>query len=124
MTETQVKAARPAGMAAKILRRVLSFVVFAAILAFVTNILISFSNKEPGPAGFKRGVVHGILMPGAMPNLLIGNDVTIYAPVNTGRTYKLGYTVGVNACGAVFFGFSFWRINRWRKRVKPGANPG
>ena len=122
MIETQVKAARPASMAGKILRRVVSFVVVAVVLAFVTKILITISNREPGPAGFVRGVVHGALMPGAMPNLLVGNDVTIYAPDNTGRTYKLGYTVGVNGCGAVFFGISFWRLNRWRKRAKPAAS--
>ena len=116
MTETQVKAAPPIGRAGKILRGILSFLLAAAVLAFVTQVLISLSNREPGPAGFLRGVVHGALMPGSMPNLLIGKDVTIYAPVNTGRTYKLGYTVGVNGCGAVFFGFSFWRINRWRKK--------
>jgi hypothetical protein len=56
-------------------------------------------------------------MPCALPNLLVGNDVTIYAQNNTGRTYKLGYTCGVNACGAVFFGMFFWRLNRWRRRM-------
>jgi hypothetical protein len=32
-----------------------------------------------------------------------------------GVGYKLGYTTGVNVCGAIFFGFFFWRLNRWRK---------
>jgi len=67
------------------------------------------------PAGFARGMLHGALMPMAMPNLLLGQDVTIYAPQNRGRLYKLGYTVGVNGCGALFFGLFFWRIQRWRK---------
>ena len=53
-----------------------------------------------------------------LANLLVGNDVIIYAQSNTGLTYKLGYTFGVNACGAIFFGFFFWRLNRWRKRMK------
>jgi len=61
-------------------------------------------------------------MPCALPNLLVGNDVAIYAENNTGRTYKLGYTVGVNGCGAIFFGIFFWRVNRWRKRSPP-RNP-
>ena len=47
-----------------------------------------------------RGVLHGALMPLAWPNLLLGRDVTIYATDNTGRLYKLGYTLGVNGCGA------------------------
>jgi len=67
-------------------------------------------------AGFFQGMAQGALMPCSLPNLLFGHDVTIYAPNNTGLTYKLGYTVGVNTCGAIFFGFVFWRLNRWRKR--------
>jgi hypothetical protein len=71
--------------------------------------------KSTGPAGFGRGMLQGAMMPGALPNLLVGNDVVIYAANNTGRTYKLGYTCGVNACGAIFFGWFFWRVSRWRK---------
>ncbi len=74
-------------------------------------------EKRTEPAGFLRGALQGALMPCALPNLVVGNDVTIYAANNTGRTYKLGYTCGVNACGAFFFGFFFWRVNRWRKRL-------
>lgn len=70
----------------------------------------SAGGKRPG---FVAGVAHGALMPMALPRLLIGSDVTIYAGNNTGRTYKLGYTCGVNACGAIFFGL-FWR--RWGHR--------
>ena len=56
-------------------------------------------------------------MPMAMPNLLVGRDVSIYSTRNTGLKYKLGYTVGVNGCGAIFFGVLFWRFSRWRKRA-------
>lgn len=118
MIETQVKAAPPASRTRKILSRIFSLLLVMVILACVTKVLISFANRDPGPAGFARGLVHGALMPCALPNLLVGNDVTIYAAVNTGRTYKLGYTMGVNGCGAIFFGIFFWRINRWRKRGK------
>jgi hypothetical protein len=104
--------------------RILSLLVVMAILGCVTRVLIYISNRTPGPAGFARGMVHGALMPCALPNLLVGNDVTIYAPENTGRTYKLGYTVGVNSCGAIFFGFFFWRLNRWRKKMKASLNSG
>jgi hypothetical protein len=62
-------------------------------------------------------MLHGALMPGAMPMLLLGKDVVIYASNNDGRLYKLGYTFGVNACGAVFFGGFYWRLNRWRKKA-------
>jgi hypothetical protein len=119
MLDTQAKAAAPPTLARRILVRVLSILLAAVLVGCVTGLLAKLSNRpESGPAGFGRGVLHGALMPGALPNLLVGRDVTIYAPNNTGRTYKLGYTVGVNGCGAIFFGFFFWRLNRWRKRAK------
>ena len=57
-------------------------------------------------------------MPMSMPNLLVGKDVSIYAANNTGLTYKLGYTAGVNGCGAIFFGFFFWRVRKWKQNGK------
>jgi hypothetical protein len=68
------------------------------------------------PAGFGHGLMHGALMPMSLPNLLIGDNVPIYATRNSGRTYKLGYTLGVNGCGLIFFGFLFWRLRRSRER--------
>jgi hypothetical protein len=76
------------------------------------------------PAGLARGLLHGALMPLALPNLIIGRNPTIYASNNTGRFYKLGYTAGVNGCGLVFFGFFFWRLNRIRKRLRGSEHPG
>jgi len=69
-------------------------------------------------AGFCQGMLQGALMPMAMPSLLMGRDVTIYAQNNTGRPYKLGYTAGVNACGAIFFGYAFWRWKRLKEALK------
>jgi hypothetical protein len=48
----------------------------------------------------------------------VGRDVVIYSVNNTGVTYKLGYTAGVNSAGAVFFGLFFWRVSRWRRNGK------
>ncbi|MGH7952326.1 MAG: hypothetical protein ACREFE_10455 [Limisphaerales bacterium] len=59
--------------------------------------------------GFGYGIVHGALMPLSLPSLLMGKDVTIYAADNSGRSYKLGYIVGIDVCGLVFFGPLFWR---------------
>jgi hypothetical protein len=115
--ETQVNVAPPASRTRKILLRVLSTVLVLLLMGYVSRFLVSLSERDPGPAGFGRGIVHGAMMPCALPNLLLGKDVTIYAAENTGRTYKLGYTVGVNGCGAIFFGVFFWRVNRWRKRM-------
>jgi hypothetical protein len=61
------------------------------------------------PAGFQFGVLHGALMPVALPGLLMGKDLPIYAPNNTGRRYKLGYIAGINLCGLLFFGVLFRR---------------
>jgi hypothetical protein len=72
-------------------------------------------ERQPEPAGFGNGLLHGALMPMAMPNLLLGQDVTIYASRNRGRSYKLGYTVGVNACGLLFFSLGVWRVKRLRR---------
>ena len=46
-------------------------------------------------------------MPCMLPALAIGKDVFLYAPSNEGRPYKLGYTLGVNLCGARFFGLLY-----------------
>jgi len=61
------------------------------------------------PPGFFLGVLHGALMPIALPSLLMGRDVPIFAPNNPGRIYKIGYIGGINFCGLVFFGLAFSR---------------
>src|SRR5215468_4998382 len=91
----------------KLLSRVAGFLMFAFVLGFVLHrISVSF-ERSPRPAGFGRGVLQGALMPMSLPNLLVGNNLSIYAAQNTGLPYKLGYTLGVNGCGALFFGFFF-----------------
>jgi hypothetical protein len=71
-------------------------------------------------AGFRLGVLHGALMPVALPSLLLGQDEPIYAASNQGRLYKLGYIAGINLCGLVFFGLAF-RQPRRKTSVKPAA---
>lgn len=89
-----------------------------AIGTLLTRIAGQLEGDAQPPAGFVRGMAQGALMPLALPNLLIGRDVPIYASRNTGRFYKLGYTVGVNGCGAIFFGLLYWRLNRLRRRLE------
>jgi hypothetical protein len=117
MADTQVKVTPPASAGRKILRRTLSILILALFLGFGMRHASAALDRSPNPAGFLRGMLQGALMPCALPNLLVGNDVVIYAANNTGVGYKLGYTCGVNACGALFFGLFFWRVNRWRKRM-------
>ncbi len=95
-----------------------------AAAAFVAGRALNRSaetvDRGAQPAGFGSGVRHGTLMPCALPALALGRDVAIYAQQNTGLNYKLGYTVGVNGCGAVFFGTVYWRLRRWRKFAAQG----
>jgi hypothetical protein len=65
--------------------------------------------------GFGYGMLHGALMPIALPSLVLGRDVPIYAVVNSGRLYKMGYIAGINLCGLLFFGPLFWRPGRGRE---------
>jgi len=69
-------------------------------------------------AGFHTGILHGILMPAALPGLLTGHNIRIYAINNTGRGYNIGYIFGINACGTVFFGIAFWQRQGPRRNRK------
>jgi hypothetical protein len=69
-------------------------------------------------------MLHGAIMPMALPSLLMGKDVTIYSETNTGRTYKIGYIVGINLCGVVVFGSAFLRPKRRASHSEPpDSNP-
>jgi hypothetical protein len=89
--------------------------VLALAIGSVLNRVAGSLGRDGRPAGFARGLLQGALMPLAMPNLFVGRDVVIYSQNNTGIKYKLGYTAGVNGCGAIFFGILFWRFSRWRR---------
>jgi hypothetical protein len=97
--------------------RFVGVVATAFLVGWVLNRTAVTLEKRPEPAGFVRGVVQGALMPCTLPALLLGHDVAIYTCHNNGVPYKRGYTVGVNLCGAVFFGLLYRRINRWRHRL-------
>ncbi len=96
--------------------RLACIVLLAFLIGWTLNRVAQYLDNSGRPAGFVRGLVQGALMPAAMPNLLVGHDVAIYAKDNNGVFYKLGYTMGVNACGAIFFGLFYWRLKRWRRR--------
>lgn len=121
MSQTQAKAPSSRSLGRKLIRillRTLAIAVVAISLGWIVQRSSASLDRAAEPAGFGRGMLHGAIMPMAMPNLLVGQDVTIYAPHNTGQAYKLGYTAGVNACGLLFFGFFFWRVNRARRELQ------
>jgi hypothetical protein len=98
--------------------RLAGILLLAFVIGWTLNRLAEQLDRNNRPAGFARGLVQGALMPASMPNLLIGHDVVIYAEKNNnGLFYKLGYTMGVNACGTIFFGMFYWRLKRWRTRL-------
>lgn len=117
-------ASPPAWASWRTLLRLPLVLVVAFSIGAGLNRLGAALDRGGRPAGFPRGVVQGALMPMALPNLLFGQDVTIYSANNTGVAYKLGYTTGVNVCGAIFFGFFFWRLNRWRNSAVRQSNSG
>jgi hypothetical protein len=118
MSSNTTNSSAPTSIVFRLLKRVVSFLIVATIVGSIFHFSSPWIYRKTEPAGFVRGMAHGALMPMAMPNLAVGKDVTIYADYNTGLSYKLGYTVGVNICGILFFGFFFWRVNRWRNRTK------
>ena len=87
--------------------------VIVVVVTFVFGWLYSWASPwayaSRQPAGFAYGLLHGAMMPLSLPSLVVGQDVTIYAPQNCGRIYKIGYICGVNICGIVFIGPIFWR---------------
>jgi hypothetical protein len=96
--------------------RFLVFLLLSLLAAQLLNYAASTVKTRPEPAGFWHGMLHGAFMPCAVPALALGQEVEIYAANNTGRSYKLGYALGVNACGAIFFGVLYRRLHRWQHR--------
>jgi hypothetical protein len=103
------------------LTRLLRLVVLGVLLAVFYAWGAPRFYPAAGVAGFWRGALHGALMPMALPALLAGRDVPIYAELNTGRSYKLGYIAGINLCGFVVFGMLFLKPRRPPAEVhRPG----
>ena len=95
-----------------LLQRALRLVVMGLVLTVFYSWAVPRFQPREGLPGFGYGMLHGAIMPMALPALVAGQDVTIYAEKNTGRLYKLGYTIGINICGIVVFGTTFWTPKR------------
>jgi len=98
--------------------RVAGFLLLAWVVGRVSHGISDREAVRTVPAGFWTGVLHGAAMPCALPTLALGHDPIIYTPLNEGRVYKLGYTLGVNACGAVFFGVTYRRYMSAREKAR------
>jgi hypothetical protein len=91
------------------LRKGLTLAVVTVVFGWFYGWAAPRAFPQGRAADFKYGVLHGALMPLSLPSLLIGKDVPIYDPENSGRGYKIGYICGINLCGLVFFGSAFYR---------------
>ncbi|HRI14113.1 MAG TPA: hypothetical protein PLX89_14040 [Verrucomicrobiota bacterium] len=91
-------------------------------IAWLCGAALRADARLNSPPGLFRGMLHGAMMPMAWPALLVGNDQEVYAANNVGRPYKLGYSLGVNLSGLIFFGWFFLSLNALRsasQRKKP-----
>jgi hypothetical protein len=103
------------------LKKAIPLVVSGLLLGWGYEWSATRLYQEEETAGFWRGTLHGALMPAAMPSLLLGKDVPIFAPRNSGRGYKLGYIAGINLCGLVFFGLTFRSTGRPNAKNVPAT---
>lgn len=98
-----------------LLKRALRLLALGLVLTLFYAWAVPRFHPREGSPGFAYGLLHGAIMPMALPALVAGQDVVIYAEPNTGRLYKLGYTIGINLCGLIVFGTAFWTPQRNRK---------
>jgi hypothetical protein len=120
---SQVPASASAGWVKRLVRKVVTLVLLGLVMGFGYDWAAPrFYGPERVP-GFRLGILHGALMPVALPSLLLGKDVPIYAERNQGRVYKLGYIAGINACGFVFFGLAFWRPGQPSAKAAQSPQP-
>jgi hypothetical protein len=94
------------------LTRIATFIIVTALFGGFYGWLSPRAFPKNKTFGFDYGMLHGALMPLALPSLLLGQNVEIFAANNSGRPYKIGYICGINACGLAFFGPLFWHPKR------------
>ena len=102
-------AAAPSSRTRRLAAKAVTLVLLGLVLGFGYDWAAPRFYGTDHPADFQFGVLHGALMPVALPGLIMGKDLPIYAPNNSGRRYKLGYIAGINLCGLLFFGVLFRR---------------
>ena len=90
------------------LRKIVTFIVLAVVFGWIFATVSPRMFPSGQKPGFAYGLLHGGLMPMALPSLVTGRDVEIFASNNSGRGYKIGYICGINLCGLIFFGSAFW----------------
>jgi hypothetical protein len=90
-------------------KKIATFVIASMLLGWFYGWVSPWAFPKNKTSGFSYGMLHGAMMPMALPSLVMGKDVEIFATDNSGRLYKIGYICGINLCGLAFFGPIFWR---------------
>lgn len=112
MSPTPVPAPNSAARRNLWLKKIVYFLVASLLLGWFYGWASPRAFPKNTTYGFGYGMLHGALMPLALPSLLMGQDIEIFATENSGRIYKIGYICGINVCGLSFFGPLFWRPRR------------
>ena len=102
-------------------RKLATLIVAGVVLGWAYGAAVPRVYGPDETPGFWLGVAHGALMPAALPSLLMGRDVPIFAGRNTGRGYKIGYIAGINLCGLFFFGIAFRPPAKRAEVATPGG---
>jgi hypothetical protein len=109
MDSTQAPASKKHGLIKRLLRKVVILAIATLVLGWLYGWASPWAFPKNKTSGFGLGILHGALMPLALPSLVLGRDVEIFAADNSGRFYKIGCICGIDICGLVFIGPLFWR---------------
>ena len=109
MDSTQAPPSKRHILIKRLLRKAVTLAIVTVIFGWLYGWASPGRFQKNKTSGFGYGMLHGALMPLALPSLVIGQDVEIYAADNSGRLYKIGYICGIDVCGLAFFGPLFWR---------------
>ena len=80
-----------------------AFIITTAFLLTLTgcadhNTLTGHARDAAAmPAGFWRGLWHGICAPFALIGIMFGMDIGVYDAFNTGNWYNFGFLLGAGA---------------------------
>ena len=84
-------------------------IAIAALLCFALLTLTGCADANtltnhirPGggsPAGFWKGIWHGICTPFSVVGILFGMDIGFYEVFNTGNWYNFGFILGIGSLG-------------------------
>ena len=94
--------------------KIIGILISSLIFFFIFKFFGLTAKAAGGPeCGFFYGIAHGyIAIPSAIVKLIINKGQSVYAPVNTGLGYGIGFVIGLFFLGGTgFLGKSRRRTN-------------